>query len=92
MTVYDPDLISDDPRIHRLDYLLKTIGDEVLRAMDRFAPFNSPHEGYAVIKEELDELWEECRANRGRSADAHAEAKQIAAMAVRYMLDLGETA
>jgi len=89
VTVYDPDLVSDDPRIHRLDYALRIVGDEVLRALDRFESFNSPHEGYAVILEELDELWEQVKANRGREPDAINEAKQIAAMAVRYMIEAG---
>lgn len=90
MTVYDPDLIS--PHTAKLDYALRLVGDEVLRAQDKFAPFNSPHEAWAVIKEELDELWEHCKANNGRSHEARMEAKQIAAMAVRYMLDLKESA
>ena len=88
MSVYDPDLISDDPAIRRLDYALKLVGDEVLRAMDKFPPIASPHEGYAVILEELEELWDECKANRGRGRAAKDEAKQIAAMAVRFMIDV----
>lgn len=88
--IYDPDLISDDPQIRRLDYALKRVGDEVLRALDRFPSFNSPHEGKAVIEEELEELWEHCRANTGRSPEAIQEAVQVAAMAVRYVLDLSE--
>lgn len=87
MKVYDPDLISDDPTIQRIDNAVRAVGDEVMRAMDRFAPFNSPHEGWAVIKEELDELWEHVRANEGRDLAAYVEAKQVAAMAVRYMID-----
>ena len=86
MSIYDPDLIS--PHTARLDYLLRIVGDEVLRAMDAFPPIASPHEGKAVIEEELDELWKEVKANRGRADDAMTEARQIAAMAVRYMLDL----
>lgn len=66
------------------------VESELNRATDKFAPFNNPHEAYAVILEELDELWDEIKANRGRSADAFNEARQIAAMAVRYMIDLVE--
>jgi len=67
-------------------------GLECQRAMDRFHPFASPHEGWAVIREELDELWEHVRANTGRSPEARKEAIQIAAMALRYAHDLtGET-
>jgi hypothetical protein len=92
VSVYDPDLIADDPQIRRLDYVLKRVGNETLRALDRWPAMNSPHEGKAVIEEELEELWEHCRANTGRSPEAMAEAIQIAAMAVRYVLDLSEAA
>lgn len=64
--------------------------DELLRAL-RLHPrgFNSPHEGWAVIREELDELWEEVRRKGGgRNAAARWEAIQVAAMGLRYALDL----
>jgi len=34
------------------------IGDELASARERFAAFNSAHEGYAVIREEVEELTE----------------------------------
>ena len=49
---------------------------------------NGPHEGYAVILEELDELWDEVKANRGTGGQAAREALQVAAMALRYILDV----
>lgn len=70
----------------RLDAALVAIREEVLSAMDRFAPFNSPHEGYAVILEEVDELWQEVK--HGSRTSAHPEAVQVAAMAVRFLVDL----
>jgi hypothetical protein len=48
-------------------------------------PFNSAHEGWAVIWEELDEMWDEVRANN--KVLAREEAIQVAAMAVRFILD-----
>lgn len=86
--IYDPDLISDDPKIRRLDYVLKRVGNETLRAFDRFAPFNSPHEGLAVIREEYLELEREVFWSDGRAPAAIAEAIQLAAMAVRYVHEL----
>ncbi|KKL84124.1 hypothetical protein LCGC14_1967880 [marine sediment metagenome] len=52
--------------------------------------FNSYHEGYAVILEELDELWEEVKKNpRTRSVSRmRNEAVQVAAMALRFLVDL----
>ena len=70
-----------------IDIILSVVRSEVLTALSRFPRFNSPHEGKAVIEEELDELWEKVKANEGRSPAARSEAKQIAAMAVRYMID-----
>lgn len=68
------------------------LADALEAAMTRHAAMHSPHEGHSVIREELEELWEHVRADTGRSADARKEAIQIAAMGLRYALDLcGET-
>jgi len=64
------------------------VTDELESALAKFPPLNSPHEGKAVIEEELDELWQHVKANTGRSPEARREAIQIAAMALRYALDL----
>lgn len=61
---------------------------EFRRAEAKHKPMNSPHEGYAVILEELDELWAEIKDNRGRSQDALLEAVQVAAMGLRYVVNL----
>ena len=72
--------------------LLAVIDQELDKATSRFDRFNSPHEGWAVIREELDELWEHVRGNTGRDEPAMIEAVQIATMALRYVYDLGEDA
>jgi hypothetical protein len=66
------------------------IAAELRRAQAKFGPMASPHEGWAVIREELDELWDHVKANTGRTLDARTEAIQIAAMAARYAYDLAE--
>lgn len=66
------------------------IADEVERAEKKHAPLNSPHEAWSVIFEELEELREHVRADTGRSADARKEAIQVAAMGLRYVLNLCE--
>ncbi len=68
------------------------VDHEFLFAVAKFPPFASPHEGYAIIKEELDELWEEVRKQHDvrTKAQMRKEAKQIAAMAIRFMVDLCE--
>lgn len=43
--------------------VLQEVGAELQKARATHAPMNSHHEGYAVILEELDELWEVCKRN-----------------------------
>lgn len=44
---------------------------------------NSPHEGYAIILEELDEYWDEVKAQKHRKSRMLKELVQIASMAQR---------
>lgn len=64
---------------------------ELVRAQLQHAPMASPHEGYAVILEELDELWAEVKKQRRSQeslrAELRAEATQVAAMALRFLID-----
>ena len=63
---------------------------ELVRAQAKFPKFNSAHEGYAVIKEEFDELWEEIKKNE-KTRDPvrmRKEAVQVAAMALRFIEDV----
>lgn len=62
------------------------IVQEAMSARFRFAPFNSSHEGYAVLAEELDELWDDVKAND--IEHSIAEAVQVGAMALRYIADM----
>lgn len=67
------------------------LADELHRARAKHPAMHSPHEGHSVIREELDvELWEHVCHDTGRSAEARHEALQVAAMALRYILDLCE--
>ncbi|MCZ0730597.1 hypothetical protein [Mycolicibacterium iranicum] len=66
------------------------IGDELRTALEAFpGVFCSVEEAAMVLAEEVDELWDEVRANRiGR---ARAEAVQVGAMALRFVADLYES-
>jgi len=77
------------PNIKRLHLAQFEIEQELWRASLESPKFNTPHEGYAVIKKRLDELWEDIKANRAKGT-MRREAKQVAAMALRFMLDLCE--
>jgi hypothetical protein len=58
------------------------------KACKKFPEFNSAHEGYAVIKEELDELWDEIKKNPADADLMKKEACQLGAMALRFMTDI----
>lgn len=64
------------------------VQDEINRAVS-VESFNSQHEGYAVILEEVEELWSHVKAKPTlRSKEVMREkAIQIAAMAVRFIID-----
>ena len=57
---------------------------ELARARTKFPPYNSSHEGYAVILEELDEAWDDIKANRC----ADKEIAQVAATALKYLINV----
>jgi len=59
---------------------------ELHRARKKFPKLNSGHEGYAVILEELDELWECVKNNQPHLA--RKEAVQVAAMALAFMVEI----
>lgn len=85
--------IGDNYNGHKMTPLtlsVKEIVDEYKVASQKFPPFNSIHEGYAIILEELDELEEEVfkQHNKRDREKLRAEAKQVAAMALRFMVDL----
>ncbi len=83
-------MISYNRRMANIDIVLAAIRVELSRAVKKHGPMASPHEGYAVIKEELDELWDEVKRDRGRQKSAFDEAIQVAAMGVRYVADLNK--
>ncbi len=62
--------------------------NELVAAIGQHDAMATPHHGYAVILEELDELWEGVKSNAGRGLQARKEALQVAAMGMRYVLDL----
>ena len=63
---------------------------EVMMAMEKWGAFNSAHEGFAVLLEEVDELKAHVWTNQKRR-DLEAmrkEAIQVAAMAMRFALEV----
>ncbi len=60
---------------------------ELENANDLFPLFTSAHEGYAVIKEEVDELWDSIKT-RDTIENQRAEAIQIGAMAIKFLISI----
>jgi hypothetical protein len=76
----------------RLAAVLCRVEEEARGAMALHPSFNSAHEGYAVIDEEVDELWDEVKRRQKDPVRMEAEAVQVAAMAVRFVVDVCSTA
>ncbi len=77
---------AETPEVTRVAMGLNAIADEIRTAMAKFSPFASAHEGYAVLQEEVDELWHEVK--HGTRKRAREEAVQVAAMALRFLVDV----
>ncbi len=82
-------MASDIDRQRTLDLLAAAVSEEFTRAVDTYPPMNSPHEGFAVLLEEVDELWDEVKRKPAVRSNAamRLEAIQVAAMALRFAFD-----
>lgn len=70
----------------RFEKIIKLVQAEYKRAANKFPPFHSAHEGYAILEEEVDELWDAIKTNDEDAA--FDEVIQVAAMAVRFLYDV----
>lgn len=73
-----------------IDAALADVKDEVESAMKKWPPYNSAHEGFAVLHEEFDELKAHVWTNQKHRdiSEMRKEAYQIAAVAIRFVLDV----
>ena len=69
---------------------IELIVEEFDKATAANGAFNSAHEGYAVMLEELDELWDEIKkkASQRDMEKLKKEAVQVAAMGFRFLIDV----
>jgi Mg2+ and Co2+ transporter CorA len=76
--------------------IINEIQKEVLKAESNYGNFNSTHEAYAVLKEEVDEFWDVIKKNTERNYGLPEykvkalipELIQIAAIAIRTANEL----
>jgi NTP pyrophosphatase (non-canonical NTP hydrolase) len=61
-----------------------------LRAKNNYGKFNSAHEAFAILYEEVDEFWEEVRKKKAvrSKANMKEELIQIIGVAIRTIEDL----
>lgn len=72
------------------DVALNAVRKELERAMSLHPPYHSPHEGFGVIHEEFDELWEEIKKHDKCDVareNMKEEAVQLATVAIRFLID-----
>jgi len=68
--------------------LLPLLENEISFGRDKYGPYHSAHEQYAVLQEEVDEWFD---AIKGNMADCcQYELLQVAAVALRYILENGD--
>lgn len=67
---------------------LEEIELELYVATEKYGPFASAHEGYAIILEELDELWDAIKDKDKGIEEFKKEAIQVGAMALRFLVDI----
>ena len=77
-------------KVKQIEAALGDIGSEYLRAVKKHQPMVNAHEGWAVLLEEVDELWDEVKKQKRDPEKLRKEAVQVGAMALRFILDICE--
>lgn len=72
------------------DHVRAAVAKELATAVLNWPKFNSAHEGFAVLAEEVDELWTHVKTNQKKRdlAEMRKEAIQVAAMAIRFAAEV----
>jgi len=67
------------------------VREELETARENYEPFNSHHEGWAILQEEVEELWEEVKKKPSKRDPQKilSECVQVSAMAQRMAEDMG---
>ena len=71
--------------------IIKAIKSELIWTDTNTAQFHSTHEGYGVLLEEVDELWDKIKTSKEYTKANKSmtnEAVQVAAMAIKFIENL----
>jgi acetyl/propionyl-CoA carboxylase alpha subunit len=84
---------EEDPIFEKnFNKLMNIIDEEVtyefFHALENHPPYPTYHHGFAVIKEELDELWEEVRKKNWDKAAMRKEVIHVVTTGLRFYFDL----
>ena len=80
----------NEGRKYTLEEILEDVKKEFNFAISKWDGFSSLHEAYAIVLEEVDELWEEVKRSQKNPEHielAKEEAIQVATMAIRLIFD-----
>lgn len=72
----------------RIAEAARLVLEELMTAAEQFGAFRTAHEGYAVLLEEVDELWDAIKNKETTDYDKAREAVQVAAMGMRMLIDI----
>lgn len=88
--IHSKDVLTTEARTRLLKYTnLAMVQKELESAMAKHPTgWHSAHEGYAVLLEEVDELWDEVKLSTHNTRKMRIEACQIAAMALRFLIEV----
>lgn len=71
---------------HHLSLIADEAISEAVRATDKHGTLKNFHEAYAVLLEEVDELWKEIKQKNASSETIYEESLQVASVALRIAL------
>jgi hypothetical protein len=70
-----------------LNDLSPLIQSEMDFAHKKYGNYHNAHEQYAVLQEEVDEWWDEVKANNWATARSQYELLQVASVALRWLIE-----
>lgn len=85
-------MVNKNVDFERLDFIERLVMKELGMATGQYPPFNSQHEGYAIVREEFKEFEEAVflkQSNSERNIKMRKEAIQLCAMTLRFLHDVG---
>ncbi|MDH4163300.1 MAG: hypothetical protein OEW15_11525 [Nitrospirota bacterium] len=79
-------LLTKEKTVNPYQEIFEEIEAEAVTGREKYGAFNSAHEGFAVLQEEVDELKQHVWTNQSKRdlGGMKKEAMQVAAMAVRF--------